>query len=102
MMPREVFLEFVAPRTGVIALRTLERLLVQVDAFVSDQMRLLHEAPSANSAAVGPDAVVRLGVRRQLVLLGGRVFAVRERATVDVSGCEDVTLVDNRVMFNGI
>lgn len=84
-MPREVFLQLVPARARVVATRTLERLLLEMYPFVPHQVRFLHKPAAANSTRMRPDAVVRLRMTQQLVLLRCRVFAMRKGTAIYVA-----------------
>lgn len=81
----EVFLELVAARAGVVALRALEGFVLEVDALVPHQVALLQEAPAAGGARVRPHPHVRPHVRAQLRPLRRRVPTLRVRALVHLA-----------------
>jgi len=78
----EVLFELVPPRTGVVALRALERFVLEVDAFVAHQVTLFEKAPATGGTRVRPHAHVRPHVRTQLRSLRRRVPALWVRALV--------------------
>ena len=84
MVPREVLLQLIPPRARVVAIRALERLLLQVDALVPHQVRLLHEAAPADAARVRPHPIVTLSVIGQLALLRGVDPLVRDHVTEEL------------------